>query len=138
LAKPVAQSNATTSQPPATSKEQESRPDIQARSFELAVRVLKLVRAMPRATGSQVIARQIARSGTSIGANVEEAQGSHSKADFVHRMNVARREARETHYWLRLIAADGLVPAERLADLAQEAEEVVRILTAIVKTARGA
>jgi four helix bundle protein len=53
-------------------------------------------------------------------------------------MNVARREARETHYWLRLIAADGLVPAERLADLAQEAEEVVRILTAIVKTARGA
>ena len=85
-----------------------------------------------------MIARQIARSGTSIGANVEEAQGSHSKADFVHRMNVARREARETHYWLRLIAADGLVPAERLADLAQEAEEVVRILTAIVKTARGA
>jgi len=73
------------------------RPDIQARSFALAVRVLKLVRAMGKDTASQVVARQVARSGTTVGANVEEAQGAHSKADFTHKINVtAKKRARLT------------------------------------------
>ncbi len=111
-------------------------PDIQARTFGFAARILKLVRAMERDTASLVVAKQIARSGTSIGANVEEAQGAYSKADFTHRMNVARKEARETLYWLRLLAEVGLLPKRRLTTLTQESEEIVKILVAIVKTSR--
>ncbi len=114
------------------------KPDIKARSFALAVRILKLVSAMGKDTASQVVARQMARSGTSVGAKVEEAQGAHSKADFAHKIKLARTEARETHYWLRLVAAAGLMPATRVSDLTREADEVLRILTAIVKTSRGA
>ncbi len=112
------------------------KPNIQARTYQLALRVIRVVRALGRDNASQVIAKQIARSGTSIGANVEEAQGSHSKAEFVRRMNIARSEARETLYWLRLIADSGLLSRQLLIPLIQETEEVVKILVRIVKTAR--
>jgi four helix bundle protein len=111
---------------------------IQERAFALALRVLRVVRALPRDTASQIIGRQIARSGTSVGANVEEAQGAHSKAEFARRMNIARSEALETRYWLRLIVEGGMLPKRRLEPLVQEADEVVRTLVAIVKKARGA
>ena len=78
--------------------ERTERPDIPERCFAFAVRTLKLVRALPRDVGGQVVARQLARSGTSVGANVEEAQAAHSKADFARRMNIARAEARENLY----------------------------------------
>lgn len=94
------------------------------------------MRALPRDVAGQTVARQIARSGMAIGANIEEAQGAHSRADFVRRTNIARAEAREALYWLRLIVASELVPAARLSSLVQEAEEIVKILVRIVKTAR--
>lgn len=114
-----------------------SKPGVQERSFAFALRVLKLVRALSRDAASQVIARQIARSGTSIGANIEEAQGAHSKAEFARRMNIARSEALETRYWLKLIAESGLLPKRRLESLLQEANELVCILVTIVKKSRG-
>ncbi len=110
--------------------------DIEERTFKFAVRIVKLVNAIPRTTVGAVVARQLVRAGTSIGANVEEAQGSHSKRDFAHRMNVARREAREAMYWLRLVAEAGLLEKERFEDIIGEADELVRILTAIVKRSR--
>ncbi len=113
------------------------RPDIQKRSFALAVRVVKLVRHLPSDLAGRTLARQLARSGMSVGANVEEAQGAHSRRDFARRMNIARAEARETLYWLRLAAECQMVQLERLEGLIQEADEVVSILTAIVKTTRG-
>lgn len=113
------------------------RVDIHERTFEFAVRVLKVVDSLPRTVLGRVFASQLARSGTSVGANIEEAQGGHSKAEFARRMNLARGEARETRYWLRLIAAHGLISARRLSHLTAEADELVRILTAIVKKARG-
>jgi four helix bundle protein len=75
---------------------------------------------MSRDVASQVIARQLARSGTSVGANVEEAQGSHSKAEFVRRMNIAHSEALETRYGLKLIVEGDLLPKRRLEPLVQE------------------
>ena len=110
--------------------------DIEKRTFEFAVRIVKLVNAIPRSTGANVIARQVMRAGTSVGANVEEAQGSQTKKEFTRRMNVARSEARETLYRLRLIKETELLPGDRLAGMLQEADELVRILTAIVKKAR--
>lgn len=114
-----------------------AKPLIQQRTFEFAVRVLRVVRAMPRGVADQVIARQLARCGTSIGANVEEAQGAQSKAEFTRKMNIARGEAREAVYWLRLVAELDMVPQERSANLFQEAREISNILIAIVKTARS-
>jgi four helix bundle protein len=113
-----------------------TKPPIQERSFAFAVRVLKLVRALPRDTGGQIVARQLARFGTSVGANVEEAQAAQSKADFARRMNIARAEAKETLYWLRLLAETEMLSEPRLQPLATEADELVRILTSIVKTSR--
>lgn len=110
--------------------------DIEERTFTFAVRIVKLVNAIPRTTVGAVAARQLVRSGTSVGANVEEAQGSHSKRDFAHRMNVARREAREALYWLRLVAESELLEKERFEDIIGEADELVRILTTIVKRSR--
>ena len=112
--------------------------DIKERTFQFAGRVIKLTRPLPRDHAGSVVARQLVRSGTSVGANVEEAQGAHSRKDFARRMNIARTEAREVLYWLRLIAEAGLVGAERMAGITQEAEEILRILVATMKKLREA
>jgi four helix bundle protein len=80
--------------------------------------------------------KQLVRSATSVGANVEEGQGSRSRADFIATYSIACREARETHYWLRLIAAAGIIPEPRVRDLIDESNQLVAILTAIITAAR--
>ena len=112
--------------------------DIEERTFQFAVRIASLVGKLPTGRGADVIARQLARCGTSVGANVEEAQGSHSRAEFVRRMNIARSEAQETLYWLRLLGESGCVRRSRLDLVVAEADALVRILTTIVKRTRGA
>jgi four helix bundle protein len=79
---------------------------------------------------------QLLRSGTSIGANVEEAQGSQSRADFIAKMAIARKEARETLYWLRLLAAEEIIAPARLEELINGTDQIVAILTAIAKTSQ--
>lgn len=112
--------------------------DIEDRTFQFAVRIVKLGQEMDKLPGvSQTLANQILRSGTSVGANVEEAQGGQSKADFVSKLSIARKEARETHYWLRLLAETEVVPPSRLADLTDEANQLVAILTTIVKNSKS-
>ncbi len=110
--------------------------EIQERTFRFAVRVMRLVNSIPRSVAGQTIARQLARSGAGVGANVEEAQGAHSKADFGRRMSIARAEARESLYWLRLVQELKLVPAKRMKEIVQEADEIVRVLVAIVRNTR--
>ena len=80
--------------------------------------------------------KQLLRSGTSIGANVEEAQASESKKDFVHKYSLALKEAREAHYWLRLLVASEIISESRLQPLKAEANELVAILTTICKKNR--
>ena len=79
---------------------------------------------------------QILRSGTSIGANVEEAQGAQSKKDFISKLSIAQKEARETLYWLRLIAKSEMQSSEKMIPIIQEADEIMRILSAIIVSAR--
>jgi four helix bundle protein len=110
--------------------------DIAERTFQFGLRILKVLRAVPRDPAGQVIGRQLLRCGTSVGANVAEAQGLHTRRDFARRMNTARTEARETVYWLRLITESAMLPARRLGPLMAEADEITRVLTAIVKNAR--
>ncbi len=119
-----------------TREEQEKTPfEIRERTFQFAVRVTQLVRQMPRTLDAVEIGRQMIRSGTSVGANVEEAHGAESQRDFVHKMSIARKEARESRYWLHLIQAS-IIDSEETQALIQESDELVRILSAIVTTAK--
>jgi four helix bundle protein len=111
--------------------------DIVERSFEFAVRVVRLCRFLESQDRvSRTLANQLLRAGTSIGANIEEAQAGHSKADFTAKMAIARKEARETLYWLKLLKASEIVEAEKMSGITKEADELVRILTSIVKTSQ--
>lgn len=111
--------------------------DIKDRTFEFAARVVRLCRALEEAPGvSRTLANQLLRSGTSIGANVEEAHGSHSKPDFIAKMSIATKEARETNYWLRLLATAAVVPGDKLTDITDESSQLIAILTTIVKRSR--
>lgn len=112
-------------------------PDIRERSFAFAIRIVKLCQSLNGESGaSRVLSHQLLRAGTSIGANVEEAYGSQSKADFTSKLSIACKEARESHYWLRLLTASELIQEKQLHDLIDEANQLVAILTTIVKKCR--
>jgi four helix bundle protein len=109
--------------------------DIQERTFEFAVRVVKLVNRLPRTVAAIEIGKQVVRAATSIGSNVEEADAAESKRDFIHKMSIAHKEARETRYWLRIVKA-ALLDDDKVQALIQESDELVRILYTIVENAR--
>jgi len=83
------------------------------------------------------IASQLLRSGTSIGANVEEALAGQSRKDFFAKMSIASKEARETNYWLRLIIDTGIFNKQQCQILLEESQELIKILTSIVKTGKN-
>jgi four helix bundle protein len=112
--------------------------DIKERGFSFACRIVKLYQFLAKKKGGgEVLGRQVLRSGTSIGANLEEASAGQSRADFIFKCNLALKEARETYYWLRLLMTTQIVPANRLRQLANESDELVAILTTIVKKSRA-
>lgn len=112
--------------------------DLPERTFEFARRVVKLCQVLEQTPGvNRTMANQLLRSGTSIGANVEEGQAGQSRADFVSKLSIACKEARETHYWLRLLLASEIVPEPRLAELLDEADQLIAILTTIIKNTRS-
>jgi len=115
----------------------EPKRDLPERTFEFARRVVKLCQTLDRSPGvARTLAQQVLRSASSVGANVEEGQASQSRADFTARYYIACKEARETHYWLRLLAVTELASARQLKELISEANELVAILTTIVKKTR--
>ena len=115
----------------------EPRRDLPERTFQFARRIVMLCRTLEQTPGvSRTLANQLLRSGTSIGANVEEGQGSQSRADFIAKYSIACKEARETNYWLRLLAASEMVPEAKLKDLLDESHQLVAILTSIIKATR--
>lgn len=110
------------------------RRDICDRIFRFAVEIVSLCRGSEKADSvTRTVGRQLIRSGTSIGANVEEAQGGQSRADFISKYAIARKEARETRYWLRLLTATNIITDEAVSPLTQECNELIAILTAIIK-----
>jgi len=108
--------------------------DIKEKSYRFSLKTIRFVQKMPKDVASDALARQLIRSGTSIGANVEETQSGFTKKDFTYKMSIANKEAGETKYWLRLIRDARLFRDGEVETLVQEADELVRILTAIVKT----
>lgn len=110
------------------------RKDLPERTFEFSRRIVKLCQHLDEKPGvSRTLANQLLRSGTSIGASVEEGQSAQSEADFQTKYSIACKEVRETQFWLRLIAASDLAPPERLSDISSECNELIAILTSIAK-----
>ena len=103
------------------------------KSVEFAVDILKLAKELRRLKEYE-IANQILRSGTSIGANVAEAKYAQGRKDFNAKMAIARKEANETLYWLTLLAKAEVMPKETLRSFANEATQILKILTSIIKT----
>lgn len=114
-----------------------SHEGIAERTVSFALRVVRLFRALERDGAGRILGRQILRCGTSIGANVHEAQAAQSKADFIAKMSVAHKEAEETAYWLRLVREAGLAPARSLSQLEDETQQIARVLAAILLSAKG-
>ncbi len=112
--------------------ENPKRFDLEDRTFAFAKRTRALVKELPKTIGNVEDARQLVRSSGSVGANYIEANESLSKKDFVLRIKICRKEAKETRYWLRLIEATDHVGPERDA-LVQEAQELMNIFGAIVR-----
>ncbi len=111
--------------------------EISERAFDFAVRVVKLCQVLDEFPGvSRTLANQLLRSGTSVGANIAEAQAGQSKRDFIAKLSIAAKECRETHYWLRLLTATEIIPVSKLDSLTDEANQLIAILTSSIKTAQ--
>ena len=121
-------------------KDEKGKPrDIRDRTYQYSLRAIRLFQSLQEGTdrAGWELSRQYLRSATSIGANVEEAQSGESRADILHKYGIAQKEARETLYWLRLLADSKIVLQERLFPLMKETEEIISVITAIiVKTKR--
>lgn len=112
----------------------EEKSEIAKRAYNFAVNVIKITAKLPRTPANFILIKQVIRSATSIGANIEEALGGHTRNDFAYGMNVAKKEARETRYWLRMLYDTNNAMHKEFTILLQECEELINILTKIVKT----
>ena len=114
----------------------ESGYDLEDRLIDFAVRIIRLTEALPNTKAGNHVAGQILRSGTSPAPNYGEAQSAESAADFIHKLKIALKELRETLIWLKIISRANMIKsASLLAPLRQEADELIAILFASVKTA---
>ncbi|MBM4030592.1 MAG: four helix bundle protein [Planctomycetes bacterium] len=117
--------------------ERPGRSDLGDRLLRFAADVVKTTEKIPRTLGGAHVARQLLASGTSVGANYEEAQAAESRADFIHKLQIALKEMRESHYWLRLIAAAQVLRRNGLGPLLDEATQLRAILSKAAITAKS-
>ena len=106
---------------------------IEIKSFEFAVRIVELYKYLTKAKQEYILAKQLLRCGTSIGANVAEAEKGQTRADFNAKMNIAMKEANETYYWLRLLSRTGYLTETEFLSMEKDIREILSIITAICK-----
>lgn len=109
---------------------------IEEKSFRFAVRIVKLCKYLRDAKREFTISNQLLRSGTSIGANVAEAQQAQSRADFISKLSIALKEASETCYWLRLLGATEYLENREFAPVYSDCQELEKLLTSIIKSTK--
>ncbi|MBY0460275.1 MAG: four helix bundle protein [Gemmataceae bacterium] len=112
-------------------------PDLRVRTKAFALRVMRLVDTLPGTRSADVIGRQLLRSATSVGANYRAACRGRSPAEFVAKLGIVEEEADESAYWFELLTEGGIVKTAALADLHAEADEIVAMVVASIRTARG-
>ena len=109
---------------------------VRERAYAFSLDIIHLYQQI-KGQNEFVLSRQLLRSGTSIGANIEEASAAQSRKDFIAKMSIASKEARETLYWLRLLRDSNICSEKELAGTIEESKQIIRMLTAIVKTTRS-
>lgn len=109
---------------------------IQIKSYQFALRIIRLYKYLITDQKEYVLSKQILRSGTSIGANIEEAIGGQSKADFISKLQIALKESRETHYWIRLLVDSGFLDKKSGNSIISDCEEILKLLNSILKTSK--
>ena len=114
-----------------------TRSVVAEKAFAFAVQVVKLVRQLRMEHKEYVLSKQLLRSGTSIGANIEEALAGQSRRDFIAKMSIASKETRESAYWLRLLRETNYLTGNSAAPLQNDSHELRRMLTSIIKTSQG-
>jgi len=107
--------------------------DLEDRTFQFAVSIIKFLKKIPSSRENNVVKYQLVKSGTSIGANYEEAQGAFSRDDFKYKIGICFRESKESNYWLRIIKAANIASGEKLEELINESDELTRIFGSISK-----
>ena len=110
---------------------------LSAKSFEYALRVIKLSSFLRKEKGEYMLGKQILRSGTSVGANIREGYYAQSDADFISKMSIARNEAAETEYWLELLWASDYITKIQFESLFADCEELMKLLTSTIKTMKS-
>lgn len=115
---------------------QNAKIDLADRTKAYACRIVRLASAAPKTMVAQVLAKQVLRSGTSVGANYREASRSRSRAEFIAKLGDSLKELSETEYWLELMADEEIVPASRMAPLLAETRELLAIFVSSINTAR--
>ena len=116
--------------------EEENVYDIFERLFIFSERILDIVELLPNLKACNILCDQMVKSGTSIGANMEEADGAVTKRDFINKVTISRNEARETRYWLKLVARKYIDKKELIDDI-QEINEIIKILSAIINNTKN-
>ena len=110
---------------------------IKLKTYQFSIRIIKLSRYLVTEQKEFVLSKQILKSGTSIGANTEEADAGQSKKDFIAKLSIALKEAKETHYWLRLLFDSEYITKAMFDSMIKECEEIIYILTKILTTAKA-
>ncbi len=114
----------------------EKENQIAEKSYKFAIRIVKLYQYLCKTQNEYILSKQIVRSGTSIGANIEEAIAGQSRNDFAAKLQISLKEARETRYWLRLLKDTDYIEPKLADSLIVDSEEIIKILTTILKTTR--
>ena len=107
---------------------------LKAKSFQFAIRIIKLYQYLKKKHGEYEIAQQVIRSGTAIGALIREAEFAESRKDFIHKLYIGLKEANEINYWLELIYATDYINKRMFDSVKRDAEEILKMLVASVKT----
>lgn len=107
------------------------------KSFAFAVKIVKLYQKLVSECKEYVLSKQLLRCGTSIGANIEEAVGGISKRDFIAKLQISYKEARETKYWLRLMVETQIIDKNEAETIITDCDELIKIIVAIIKTSKG-
>ncbi len=110
---------------------------LSTKSYAFALRIIKLYQFMVDKQREFVLSKQVLRSGTSIGANIEESVHAQSKVDFIHKLSIGQKEANETNYWLRLLRDSGYIEAKLVDSILCDCEEIQKMLAASIKTAKS-
>jgi len=106
---------------------------VRDKSFAFAVRVVRLCQHVQQERREYVLSKQLLRSGTAIGALIREADQAESRADFVHKMSIALKEANESEYWIQLLKETGYIDAKGAESIGADLTEILKLLVAIVK-----